>query len=174
MITLVEIGKRVEKIRLSKKLTHEELCQLAERAGYPISQPSISKLENGQGKEYPSARLFLGLSAALGTTPNVLLGWSAEERQFNQPLSKTVEATLLSDMVDELSDENRKKAMTFVQSLQRIESAHRQHNNLYLQEVLDGIKTADPKVRERLRVLLQDEQLTMDDVVQRNGEPVEA
>ena len=41
-------GKNIKKIRISKKITQEQLCARMQVLGYQISRSDISKLENGK------------------------------------------------------------------------------------------------------------------------------
>lgn len=57
------IGNRIKNIRLSQKITQEDLCARMQILGFQISRSDISKLENG--KKLISDFEILGFSKAL-------------------------------------------------------------------------------------------------------------
>ena len=56
-------GKNIKKIRISKKITQEQLCARMQVLGYQISRSDISKLENG--KRFISDFEIVGFANAL-------------------------------------------------------------------------------------------------------------
>ena len=45
-------GKNIKKIRISKKITQEQLCARMQVLGYQIRRSDISKLENGKHSSF--------------------------------------------------------------------------------------------------------------------------
>ena len=68
----IKIGERIKRLRISQKLTQDEL---AIRSGY-TSRSSINKIEKGL-VDLPRSKI-VDIANALGTTPSYLMGWEDE------------------------------------------------------------------------------------------------
>jgi transcriptional regulator with XRE-family HTH domain len=68
----VKIGERIKRLRISQKLTQDEL---AIKSGY-TSRSSINKIEKGL-VDLPRSKI-VDIANALGTTPSYLMGWEDE------------------------------------------------------------------------------------------------
>lgn len=68
------IGKRIKELRRSKRMTLEELADII-----GTSKQTINRYENGIITNIPSEKI-VSLANALGTTPQNLMGWSAESQ----------------------------------------------------------------------------------------------
>lgn len=68
----IKIGERIKRLRVSQKLTQDEL---AIKSGY-TSRSSINKIEKGL-VDLPRSKI-IDIANALGTTPSYLMGWEDE------------------------------------------------------------------------------------------------
>ena len=107
-----DIGRRIRERREDRGLKQEDLAQ---RAG--ITQGTLSSLEKGRTKE-PEASTILALSAALQTSPYVLM----YDHVPPEAMEHTVAA--LIDVWDRLDERQRLQVVAYAQGL--IDSAGKQ------------------------------------------------
>lgn len=102
------VGERIKRARQDKGITQTEL---AERLGYK-SRSSINKIEV-EGRDIPRS-MVVKFAQALGVTPSYLMGWDDEDLDIP---SESNEALKLAKKIEEMSPDNRKLVIDFINKL---------------------------------------------------------
>jgi len=156
----VKFGSNVKRLRQERGLTHSAVEKIAEQNGFRVSQPTLSKMENGGADDLPTGRIILGLSYALNQTPNELLGlgetidWAAPTTTLGSVRRKgsyTGDVKDIADMVQTLPDELREQTKVFVDHLIKVTAIKRQRNLFYFKDLLEILEAGlDPVVRDKV------------------------
>lgn len=103
-----------ERIRLARE--ELQLKPSAFARGIGMKQPSLWDLENGETKN-PSAESLQRMKEAYGINPDYIM----RERgpKFLANIERHLEAQTLMSMIDELDDENRKRALDLIRMMRR-------------------------------------------------------
>ena len=165
--TLKEFGQYIKQLRVSAGLTHDDVERLSRAYGYPVAQPTQSKLERGAGRDLPGGRIVIGLAYAYGETPSSLLNFSEEEKRSTpQPKQLSSQARRIAERLDDLPDELLNQAIQFIQQLLKLSALNRQRNLFYLQDVLALVEEGlDPAVSQQVWATLQKAGLTGKEIV---------
>lgn len=104
-MALDTIGKNIRKFRLANALRQEDL---AEKTGLSVNY--IGMLERGE--KIPSLETFIDLVNALGVSADMILTDVIDT-------GYTVKSSLLTEQLEKLSDEERKRIYDVVETLMR-------------------------------------------------------
>ena len=103
---LKDLSQRITDKRIELNLSQDDLAQ---KVGY-TSRSSISKIE--AGKVDLSMSKIKEFAKALNTTPADLMGWSEEEQEFRDTITKQLEDTL-----NKLNESDKKAVLNFADYL---------------------------------------------------------
>lgn len=112
----IKIGERIKRLRISQKLTQDEL---AIRSGY-TSRSSINKIEKGL-VDLPRSKI-VDIANALGTTPSYLMGW--EDETPAPELTESERAWI--ELYRKLSPDVRETFVTMVKTFDSLPEGERQ------------------------------------------------
>lgn len=133
-----DIGKRIRDLRESLGMTQEEL---AHKVGYK-SRVSINKIE--LQRDIPIKKV-VPIAKALDVDPSVLMGWDDTPQYTNPENDDTLEFIKIDengqisikaksteslkymvDLVDDISEENKKKIKDFIEKIYAIEQMEKE------------------------------------------------
>ena len=112
----IKIGERIKRLRVSQKLTQDEL---AIKSGY-TSRSSINKIEKGL-VDLPRSKI-VDIANALGTTPSYLMGW--EDETPAPELNESERAWL--ELYRKLSPDVRETFVTLIETFDNLPDPVRQ------------------------------------------------
>lgn len=104
-------GDRIRDLRLSKRMTLEELGTIV-----GVGKGTVKKYENGTIENIPSDKIEL-LANALETTPEYLMGWvssNTSEEQSQTITIKNNDVRILASGMDKMPKEAQEKALDLV------------------------------------------------------------
>ena len=104
-MSLYQVGDRIREARKKIGLNQEELAELAR-----LNRVTVAKYESG--KVEPGAQALSRIADALEVTVDQLLGRDPLEGQQSQQITpKTIEARILAQAVDQMTKEERERAL---------------------------------------------------------------
>lgn len=159
--TVKEFGDNVRKLRTSAGLTHADVEAISRRYGYPVTQPSQSKVETALSKGLPSGAILIGLSYALNETPSSLLDFhderegAAPPRPVARPVEVNPTVTKIDEVLRSLPEEFQAQALQYVQYLHKLAALQRQRNAFYFKEVVELVQHLDPKTQQNFAQIVK-------------------
>ena len=99
----------VRELRIRAGMQQKELALMA-----GVSRPTVSEWEHN--KKDPSGERLKRLSEIFGVDPGVILGFAPRTVQDVLFAPKTTESTIISECVDSMSPEDRKKALAILKA----------------------------------------------------------
>ena len=154
-----ELGQRVKDRRYLLNMTHVDVARKSKRYGWPVSQPTISKIEDKKITTLPGGNILIGLALALDTSPDDLLAYTPPAglsplNQLPTDVRKIAEIalTLTPDLqADALRyAQNAKNLATFRSEQEEMNA--RLKNHLYLKDMLSNVTSLPP---EQQRAILE-------------------
>ena len=104
------IGERIHQMRKKKNMTLEDVAKLTH-----TTRQTIQRYEAGVVTNIPYDRIIL-LATALEVTPAYLMGW-----QDDPPPSVSAKKRQLSELVDEMTDDEAATALAVLKALKQKE-----------------------------------------------------
>lgn len=104
-------GDRIRELRIKQNLTLDDVAQYL-----GIGRQAIYKYEHGTVTNIPLDNIEK-MAKLFGVTPGYLSGWSGENVPAQQEIVSTAEARILAHGVDQLPEEDRKRALAVVQAM---------------------------------------------------------
>lgn len=158
--TVEEFGENIRRMRTAAGLTHADVEAISRRYGYPVTQPSQSKVETARSKGLPSGAILLGFSYAFNSTPSELLNFHDEEekarpsRAAAQPAAPST-VTKIDEVLKMLPEEFQAQALQYVQYLNKLAALQRQRNAFYFKEVVELVQHLDPNTQKNFAAVLK-------------------
>ena len=159
--TVKEFGENIRKMRTAAGLTHADVEAISRRYGYPVTQPSQSKVETAASKGLPSGAILLGFSYAFNSTPSELLNFNDEgekakpRRPAAQPAEVPSTVTKIDEVLKMLPEEFQAQALQYVQYLNKLAALQRQRNAFYFKEVVELVQHLDPNTQKNFATVLK-------------------
>lgn len=140
-----ELSYRVRMQRKLQNLTHIDVVELSREAGWPVSQPTLSKIESMEIATVPGTGILLGLSYALKSSPNDLLGFESPHAvSSGEPLAPDVKR--IAELMDKMTMEQRADVVRFAEHVktmsehaEQIAMLKRNQNHAYVKNLLDNV-----------------------------------
>lgn len=110
--SLDTFGKRMRQLRVDLDMRQEDLLlAMVQRCGVRVGQSYISELERSDEDRRPSGDVAVAVATVLGTTTDYLfrLTDDPDPLQDNEKAGVTEEAELAADMIDTVTDKNRRQ-----------------------------------------------------------------
>lgn len=148
----MKINKQIEelsyRVRMQRKLqnrTHLDVVELSREAGWPVSQPTLSKIEGMEIATLPGTGILLGLAYALKSSPDDLLGFDApNDVNSSEPLAPDVKR--IAELMDQMTMEQRSDVLRFAEHVktmsehaERLDALKRNQNHAYIKNLLDDV-----------------------------------
>jgi len=158
--TVEEFGENIRRMRTAAGLTHADVEAISRRYGYPVTQPSQSKVETARSKGLPSGAILLGFSYAFNSTPSELLNFHDEEEKARPSRSAAQAAppstvTKIDEVLRMLPEEFQAQALQYVQYLNKLAALQRQRNAFYFKEVVELVQHLDPNTQKNFAAVLK-------------------
>lgn len=160
--TVEEFGDNIRRMRTAAGLTHADVEAISRRFGYPVTQPSQSKVETARSKGLPSGAILLGFSYAFNSTPSELLNFHDEAEKaarVSRPAAQAAPPSTVAK-IDEvlrmLPEEFQAQALQYVQYLNKLAALQRQRNAFYFKEVVELVQHLDPNTQKNFAAILKD------------------
>lgn len=159
--TVEEFGENIRRMRTAAGLTHADVEAISRRYGYPVTQPSQSKVETARSKGLPSGAILLGFSYAFNSTPSELLNFhdEAEKARPSRPVAQAAPpstVTKIDEVLRMLPEEFQAQALQYVQYLNKLAALQRQRNAFYFKEVVELVQHLDPNTQRNFAAILKD------------------
>lgn len=141
-----ELGQRVKDRRYVLDMTHVEVSRESKRRGWPVSQPTLSKIEDRKITTLPGGNILIGLSLALKTSPDDLLGYTPSESL--SPIKKMpFDVRKVAEIMMTLTPELQSDILRFAENAKKLaiirhdqdEMYEKFQNHLYLKDLLNNV-----------------------------------
>lgn len=134
-----ELASRVLERRLELKLTHAHVAERSKELGWPVSQPTQSKIETAATETLPGMAIIMGLALALETSPDRLLGFRTPE-VVEAMQTLPADTRRVAGIMDRLPAELRAAVVRFAENAKAMADLREEQSQLYLnRQYLEGI-----------------------------------
>ena len=151
-------GRRVRILREDMRYSQPELVKMVNDQKVDLTQSYLSKLETTKpedGFKAPAGEVVGAIAKALQTTSDFLLCLTDDPDMIvpssNEGIAVSPEGVKAADIMDKLSEDSRREALTMLQALYEAEASRRARNTRQWQRLLDTVgKVAGPEVRAQI------------------------
>ena len=151
-------GRRVRILREDMRFSQPELVKMVNDQKVDLTQSYLSKLENAkpeEGFKAPAGEVVGAIAKALQTTADFLLCLvddpDVATPSSNEGIAVSPEGVKAADIMDKLSEDSRREALSMLQAIYEAEASRRARNTRQWQRLLDTVgKVAGPEVRAQI------------------------
>ncbi len=134
-----ELGSRVLERRVELKLTHADVAERSKLLGWPVSQPTQSKIETASTETLPGLAIVMGLALALETSPDRLLGFRTPE-VINAMQTLPTDTRRVAAIMDILPTDLRSAVARFAENARAMADLRDEQSQLYMnRQYIEGI-----------------------------------